>query len=143
MIIRKPYAFLIKYFKWIHIAMFLMFFYFIFSIKDIEVYFTNAVLSNNMSSIASNNTYFTFLYFLFAILIFVMSLAILFLMKDKKKPYVFYVLTTVFSALLIVMAVVFKSYFTAVAKSGSYPTTTIVLYRDFTTIMYYLNFVFV
>ena len=143
MIIRKPYAFLIKYFKWIHIAMFIMFGYFIFSIKDIQVYFTNAVLSNNMSSIASNNTYFTFLYFLFAILLLIMSVAIFFLMRDKKKPFIFYLLTTIYSVLLIVMAIVFKSYFTAVAKSGSYPTTTIVLYRDFTTVMYYLNFVFV
>ena len=69
MIIRKPYAFLIKYFKVIHIIMFVVFGYFIFAIKDIKDYFTNAVLSNNMSKIASNNTYFSFLYVLFAILL--------------------------------------------------------------------------
>ena len=64
MIIRKPYAFLIKYFKIIHIIMFVIFGYFVFALKDILDYFTSAVLSNNLSSIASNTTYFSFWYFL-------------------------------------------------------------------------------
>ena len=36
MILRKPYAFLIKYFKIIHIVMFLVFGYFVFAINDIK-----------------------------------------------------------------------------------------------------------
>ena len=143
MIIRKPYAFLIKYFKVIHIIMFIVFGYFIFAIKDIKDYFTSAVLSNNLARLGVNNTYFTFLYFLFAILLLGVSVSILLLMRKKKKPFIFYLLATIYATLLIVMAILFKSYFTAVAKSGSYPASTIVLYRDFTTVMYYVSFVFV
>ena len=143
MIIRKPYAFLIKYFKIIHIAMFVMFGYFIFALKDILDYFTAAVLSNNASGLASNTTYFSFWYFLLAIIILASSIAIFFLMKQKKKPFIFYLISALYAFILIVMAIVFMSYFRAVAKSGSFPTTTIVLYRDLTTIMYYGTFVFV
>ena len=143
MIVRKPYAFLIKYFKPIHIAMFVMFGYFIFAIKDIQDYFTNAVLNNIMGGIATNNTYFSFFYVIFAIILLGASISIFFLMKNKKKPHIFYLLATIYSALLIIMAIVFKGYFTAVAKSGSYPTTTIVLYRDLTTVMYYWTYFFV
>ena len=142
MIIKKPYAFLIKYFKIIHIIMFIMFGYFVFALKDILDYFTSAVLSNNMSSIVSNNTYFSFWYVLFAILLLLASIAILFLMIQKKKPFIFYILTGIYAFLLIVMAIIFKSYFAEVAKSGSYPTSTIVIYRDLTTVMYYGTFAF-
>ena len=143
MIIRKPYAFLIKYFKVIHIVMFVIFGYFIFAISDIKDYFTSAVLSNNLAKLGADNTYFGFLYFLFAIILLLASVGIFLLMRQKKKPYVFYILTTVYAFLLIVMAALFNSYFIAVSKTGSYPTSTIVIYRDFTTIMYYLSFVFV
>ena len=142
MIIRKPYAFLIKYFKVIHILMFIVFGYYIFALQDIKDYFSNAVITNNYVSIG-NESYFGVLYILFAILLLGASIAILFLMRQKKKPYLYYIGTGGYAFLLIVMELLFNSYFAEIAKTGTAVASTVVLYRDFAVVMYYLAFVFV
>ena len=47
MILRKPYAFLIKYFKIIHIIMFIFFSYLVFSLRKIYMFFVNYIKTNN------------------------------------------------------------------------------------------------
>ena len=142
MIIRKPYAFLIKYFKVIHILMFVVFGYYIVALTDIKNYFTNAVTTNNYVSIG-NESYFSVLYIILAILLLGVSIAILFLMRQKKKPFIFYIGTGVYAFLLIVMAILFNGYFNEIAKTGTAVASTVVIYRDFAVVMYYLAFVFV
>ena len=142
MIIRKPYAFLIKYFKIIHIIMFIVTGYFIFSIKDVKDFLAETATSGSVAKL-TNESFFGILYVLLAILLLATSIAILFLMKKKNKPYVFYIITSIYSFLLLVMAILISSYINSVSKSGIIEASTIVLYRDFAVIMYYATFVLV
>jgi hypothetical protein len=49
MILRKPYAILIKYFKLIHILMFVFFTYFVFVIRKIYLFFSDYVKNSNFT----------------------------------------------------------------------------------------------
>ena len=51
MIIKKPYAFLIKYFKLIHIILFFSMVYLIFKTRSIQIFFTNYASSGTYTYI--------------------------------------------------------------------------------------------
>lgn len=92
MILRKPYAFLIRYFKIIHIIIAILTIYLAFRTNKIVTFF-NDYVANGYFSYSSNlsGTYINFFMYLSAILIILATLTIYLLMKQKKKPTVFYI----------------------------------------------------
>ena len=104
MILRKPYALLIKHFKLIHLVMTLLITYLIYRTSNILT-FLNEYISNSPIVIGTELTdpLFDFLLWLVPIFIVVSSIIIISVMYVKKKPLVFYLFTIVFYIALIVI----------------------------------------
>ena len=130
MIIRKPYAFLIKNFKKIHIFMLLLCAY---------IYYKSITLSsfiNEFMELFSYDKYnepiskYTgFLSILFLLLIIASSIVLVILLKHKNKPWKLYLLPAIeYTALLITFAFV-TNYFNSYTI-GDLESTTIRALRD-------------
>ena len=115
MVFRKPYAFLIKNFKKIHILMLLVWgfiYYKLFLVKDfVKEFISFGTYSNSLESIT---TKLTFAFYLATIFMIIISIALLVLLKHKKKPWKLY-LILVFEYVFIMYATIslttfFKNY---------------------------------
>ena len=91
MILRKPYAFLIKHFKIIHIILFLIFTYLVFEMRNIYMFFINYVKNNHYTYFENMaNKYMNPFIFIMIILIIAFAISVYELMKKKEKPVLFY-----------------------------------------------------
>lgn len=85
MILRKPYAFIIKHFRLIHLLMFACLVFILTFINDINSLFTS-LQSTNTFMYAGTDTYINnFVYYVVFALLF-LSAVIFWLLKEKKKP---------------------------------------------------------
>ena len=143
MIIRKPYAFLIKNFRKIHIFMFLLCAF---------IYYKTITLSSfinefmDLFSYDSYNepisTYTGFLPMLALILLIASSIVLIILLKHKDKPWKAYLLPTIEYTALFLTFIFTAGYFNS--YTGSSETTTIRAIRDvifILTIPQYANFI--
>ncbi len=104
MILRKPYAFLIKYFKLIHIIITVITFYLIYKSTGILSFLNDYILNNTsvVGQAITERLFHPFMY-LGVIVSIVMAAVVLILMKQKEKPIVFYIFNTaVYIYILIV-----------------------------------------
>lgn len=115
MVFRKPYAFLIKNFKKIHILMLLIWgfiYYKLFLVKDfVKEFISFGTYSNNLENISN---ILSFLFYLSAILMILISVTLLLLLRYKKKPWKLY-LILVFEYIFIMYSTIslttfFKNY---------------------------------
>ncbi len=92
MVIRKPYAFLIKRFRLIHLFLFILNAFLVFPIYGLYSFYSNYYASNNMSSIygafEANFRYWPYLVY---ILLMIVIGTILGMFISKKKPYAYYI----------------------------------------------------
>lgn len=93
MILRKPYAFLIKNFKIIHLVMSILFVYLIGKSTKILSFFRRYFANSLIDVVPSD--YFNFFMYFSLILIIALSVAIIFLFKKKNKPITFYIITII------------------------------------------------
>ena len=143
MILRKPYAFLIKYFKLIHIVMFIFFSYLVFVLRKIYIFFADYVTSGSFTYVEGMNmNYVTPLAFIFVIFILAGAIAIFFLMRKKDKPLLFYKLTIIYSSLLLIAFIYFAIFFKSL-DTTLYEPLRIVVNRDIILFLYIINFIFV
>ena len=104
MIFRKPYGFLIKHFRLIHLILFFLFAYVTARANSILNFFKDYIkFSGQMEVIADN--YFNFGLLIFVFLIVVLLLGIYFLMRYKKKPRVLYIVGIVIAIVSLVLFV--------------------------------------
>lgn len=102
MILRRPYAFLIKHFKIIHLTIFILLAYLTIKASRIVNFFKDYISYNGNLEIISSNYISTFI-FVAAILIVALSLTIYFLMRYKQKPralYITIIIITLLSSIL-------------------------------------------
>ncbi len=143
MILRKPYALLIKYFKIIHIVLFLIFSYLVFSIRNIYIFFVNYVKNDNFTYLEDMaNKYMNPLVFFMIILIIAFGISVYLLMKKKQKPILFYKILIIYGFVLLIFWLYFRNFFGTLDKV-SYDSLTIIIYRDITAFIYYVNFFYV
>ena len=90
MILRKPYAFLIKYFKVIHLILTFFSIYLVFKTSGMLSYF-NDFISGNVGKLEAIN-YISSFYIFIIILSVIMCLVIITLMRYKKKSYLLYII---------------------------------------------------
>ena len=102
MVFRRPYAFLIKYFRLIHIILFILFAYITFKANSILTFFKDYINYKGSMEIISSD-YINVWIFIFSILIIGISIIIFFLMRYKKKPKLFYVITSIVSVISIIL----------------------------------------
>ncbi len=104
MILRKPYAFLIRYFKLIHII--ILFFATYLSIRTFSIVkFFNDYVSSGYYTYSSNisGTYINFFMYISILIILLSALAIYFLMKKKDKPRNLYIAIIVYYVFLLII----------------------------------------
>ncbi len=109
MILRKPYAFLIKNFKRIHLLLTFMMAYIFYKSNNILTFYNNYI--NKQSSIKIGNlgiNYINIYFYLLIILVIIFTLAIYILMKQKKKPTFLYLSIIIYYFILII--VIFQVY---------------------------------
>ena len=143
MILRKPYAFLIKYFRLIHIMMFVLFVYLIFSIRPIYLFFSDYVNGNSymyFDGIAGK--YVPILLLIVVLIIMALAISIFFLMRKKEKPVLFYKLVIVYTIILFISLIYFYFFFASLYNTN-YSPLRIVINRDVALIIYLINFLYV
>lgn len=143
MIIRKPYAFLIKYFKIFHIIMFIFFGYFVFVLRKIYSFFSAYVKSGNFTYFEDiTSRYIPTAVFFMLIILIGMAIGILLLMQRKDKPVVFYKLLIGYSSVLLIAFIYFFAFFKSLDDTV-YEPLRIVVNRDIILFLYLINFAFV
>lgn len=134
MIIKKPYAFLIKNFKKIHIFLFILCSYILWKTTAIIPFMKEFIKTGMYDSInGAVSGYITFLAYIFTILIVIALGAILKLLYEKKKPWKMYILPIITYSLLFILFIVTSNYF--VAYTGSTDTTMPRALKDIYTIL--------
>ena len=124
MILKKPYAFLIKYFRIIHIILALPIIYLILRTGNIVHFFSDYIDTNyytNVSNIAG--TYI------------ISGIAIYFLMRKKEKSTIFYFLLILFYLILFVVLGITHSILTGM-EITSLEATTALAFRDLSYLFY-------
>lgn len=93
MILRKPYAFLIKHFRFMHVILSICIFYLIYR-TSLMINYINEYIENTISVVGNEiiGTLFDFGVVLLPILILVFAGILLFVMTLKDKPRLFYIL---------------------------------------------------
>ncbi len=143
MVLRKPYGFLIKHFKKIHLAILFLLCFLIYKTKGfldfLNLYIDNGY-TTNQTSFAS--TYFNLGIFLIFAITIASLVAICFLMLSKKKNSKYYIISIVFySALLILF---FFGYNLLVDLEYTTKEASVIrVYHDIFNIAYYPQFIFI
>lgn len=102
MILKKPYAFLIKYFKVIHLILLLLIVFITYKFNIIANFFSdynkNAIIvTENMAS-----SYVNGIILLATLIVVIFSILMFFLMKKKKKPYSFYIILGIYYLVIFI-----------------------------------------
>ncbi len=96
MVLRRPYAFLIKYFKVIHLILFGLLVYITMSASGVLNFFRDYINSNGNMEVIASKYFSPFITVCFLLVIFI-SVFIFMLMRYKKKPKFFYVIVVIVS----------------------------------------------
>lgn len=129
MIIRKPYAFLIKNFKKVHIALLIIAIYIYY--KTTQTYsFVNEFISLGVYDSFNEpiSKYISFLAIICLILLILGSLSLTLLLKRKDKPWKLYLVPAVQYALLFIAFMSVRSFFKS--YTGTELTTSIRAWKD-------------
>ena len=143
MIIRKPYAFLIKYFKVIHIVLFLFMSYLTYKNKGIYEFFSNYSKTGTYTYIDNMTfSYINIFMIIITIILVALLLLIFFLMKQKEKKVLYYLLATIYYFLTFGLYIYFISIFNGL-EITVYNNQSLVLFRDISMVLYFLNYIFI
>lgn len=140
MVVRKPYKFLIKNFKKIHIFISLLLMYICFESNNILNYFNKLIDGTGirLESLSYINNFIVFL----IVLAIVGFIIIYILMRYKKKPKKLYLITILGYIGVIIILLVSYSYLREI-RTEYIEQKTIRLYRDFIQIGIYYQYVII
>lgn len=139
MIFRKPYAFLIKNFKKIHIVLLLLCVFVFFKVnsimKFVKEFISYGTYSASLEPFSKNTG---FLFYLALILIIISSLLLLILLKRKQKPWKIYLLYILEYILLFFSVISISNYFASYGVGTS--LSGVLIYRDMLRICLYVQY---
>lgn len=138
MILRKPYGFLIKHFRLIHLILLGLFLYLSIKVSNVLGYY-NDFISGSASKLDAVK-YMTNYYIFVIILAIIICLIVYALMRYKKKPRVLYLLLILLCFLTGVMLQVSYSGLYTIYIS-SIETKTLRLYRDLLRILSWIEYI--
>ncbi len=142
MILKKPYAFLIKYFRIIHLLLAIPIIYLIIRTGNIVHFFSDYIATNyftNISNIAG--TYINYFMYLSVLVILLAGILIYFLMRKKEKSTKFYFFLIVFYTILFVILGVTHSILSGM-ENNTLEATSALAFRDVSYIFYLPQFFF-
>ena len=124
MVFRKPYAFLIKNFKKIHIVLLILCGFIYYKTMQLDSFVSEFISYLTYDSYLEPITKYTSpLFYLMAVLVIVITGSLVILLRRKEKPWKLYLIPFLDYLLLIVMFFLIQQFFTA--YEGSTSTTTI------------------
>ncbi len=131
MIVKKPYGFLIKHFKIIHLLLIVPMLYIAFKFGDIASFFQSYVKAN-YSTIETNiaGTYVTAFSFGALLFLILSNVIIFFLLKSKKKNTILYTINIVYYFILIVFAMIAYGVMGGIEIESTFDATIINFFRD-------------
>lgn len=141
MILRKPYAFLIKNFRKIHLLMMLIMAYVAYSSNNILKFFNNFIKVGTFarSSFSLSSQYISIFLIIATILVIAISSIIYILMKQKRKPRLFYIMIIIYYAILIGYYLYMYSTFDTLEIS-SLSSQALRIVRDITSFITYVQY---
>ncbi len=142
MILKKPYAFLIKHFKNIHLALLLIIIYITVGFQKILSFFSNYNSTTNFVGEVAAGNYVPITMFIAVVIVIIFSILMYLLMKQKKKPSLFYLLSTGFYSLTFIAQIVSYNVIKKL-EYGTMDERTALAYNDIFTIMFVINFYFI
>lgn len=144
MILRKPYAFLIKHFKKIHLLLGLLSIFIAYKINNIYVFFKDFISSGtyvNEGTSSLVSKYISAYLYLSIIVIVLATLTIYILMRLKKKPKLFYLIVILFYLIVLIFLSQVGAKITTL-EVGSIGPQELRVYRDIALIVLLLNYAF-
>ena len=139
MILRKPYAFLIKHFKIIHLVLLVLNAIIIYQVTAL-VSFINLYIQNGYSASVDVPTV-SIEFFLPVIGIYIITALIISLFRNKQKPITDYALTLVYYTILTIMCILSKTVFNQLVEN-QVNITTARIYHDIAIIVFIPQFLF-
>lgn len=141
MILRKPYAFLIKHFRLIHLILAILVCYSIYRTKIVLDFFNEYAMDMiNVIGQDLQSGLIPPLYFLVPILVIIFSLVILLVLALKKKPNLFY-LITILVYIFVIIVINIASSTLGTMEINLVDVRTIRLVRDFVMIAFATQFI--
>lgn len=140
MVLRKPYAFLIKYFMIIHIVLSVLMIYVCSQFRIIISFIKDYI--NNTASVSTAGSIIGIFMFLAIIFIMGISFTIFWLMKYKNKPKLLYLFNIILYGIIFVLTIVLSSTFINL-NNVILDSKTIRLYRDIVNIVLIFQYVFI
>ena len=142
MILRKPYAFLIKHFKKIHLLLLLPLFYLSLKFSSLHHYFDSYVVSGwLLSNDFVIGDYINFVMFVSVFVTFGVTLTVYWLLNYKNKPRFVYLIALIIYFIGLIYLFIARATLSAVLKE-MVDIRTIRGLRDFALIFMGLNYVF-
>lgn len=140
LILRKPYAFLIRNFKIIHLLLTLCSIFLVVKVNGILRYYNNFI--NNIVGKIGAEEFFSSIYMYVSIIAIIICGIIIALMKYKKKSYLFYI---VLIGYFLVMSILINYSITGLEKIyfATIDTKTLLLHRDILRIVSFIQYIFV
>lgn len=134
MVIRKPYAFLIKYFRQIHILLLLLSGYIYYKVTHLQS-FINGYIDTEIynQGLDSIKNYVSPLLYVAVLLLLFGTAVILILLKQKNKPKLTYIFICIEYGVLLILFLASSSYFNGL-NGATIHSAQIRLIRDFLTI---------
>ena len=142
MILRKPYAFLIKHFKLIHLLLCIPFVYLIIRFGAMSSFLSNYVRANYYTSeVNVAGTYINYFMYGAILLVILLALAIYFLMRKKEKDTKFYMAIIIYYIFLLIAITVYYSILGSI-ENATIEAQTVRVFRDLSYVIYLPQFFF-
>lgn len=144
MILKKPYALLIKNFRKIHILLTILAIFIVIKVRTIIVFFAEYIANNYSVTVTDTllrDVISPWLYIALIVTLVILGF-IYVLLKTKKKPTKMYFFTIAYYLLLLISVIVL-SILIRNLSSGLWPAATARTYRDLANIIYYPSYFFV
>lgn len=129
MILKRPYAFLIKHFQKIHVLLLLLCCYIFYKNTQLSSFVSQYISLGTYDAIIDNvNNYVSIPFYIISILIILINVIIIYLLRYKKKPYRFYIFTILEYLFMLVIFWFCADYFHTLTNAVS--ITKIMAIRD-------------
>ena len=147
MIIKKPYAFMIKHFRLIHLLILIPMIYLATQTREIITFFSEYVASNYtftsndvLSTLASN--YINIFMYIAVIIIMVVFIAMSVLLQRKEKPTKFYNISIIYYLVIFILITVSFTIFRTIENDTLDPVFARLI-RDLSQIVHYSQYIFI
>lgn len=144
MILKKPYAFLIKHFRLIHIILLVLNIYITYKLSAIATFFRSYVLNDYSAIITTNFTsnFINFTLILSLILSIIITIFIIFLFKTKQKPRKYYIFSLIHYILTIIFIIIIYGILTTL-ETSTLAQDISRIYRDLSILVFIPYFAFI